>query len=275
MNCILQDLGDERRDITIEIFSDLHIGSTKCDYNEIIRRIKIVEEDPNKYCVILGDIINNSTKTSVGDVYSEPITPTEQIRKVTDMFRPIKDKILAVTTGNHERRTMKQDGIDLSYFFCRELGIEDVYDYAGVLLFVRFGKLKNKRNYNAVKKGEYERQRGTNGGKITYSIYITHGDGGCGRTPGGKVNSLSKRGQMINSDIIVMGHTHMPATFRESSWKVDNIHKTATLHEQVFVNASAALDHEEYAEMYGMKPNSVKSPVIGLNGSRYEIAVQI
>lgn len=277
MNCVLQDLGDEPRNITIEIFSDLHIGSTKCDYDEIIRRVKLVEEDPNKYCVILGDVINNTTKTSVGDVYEEPVSPMNQIKKAVDIFRPIKDKILGVTTGNHERRTYKQDGIDLGYFFCRELGIEDCYDYAGVVIFVRFGKKKRSFNYRTRKDGTkpLNRARGTNCGSITYSMYITHGDGGCGRTVGGKMNALSRRGDMIDTDIVVMGHTHLPATFRECSWKTDNIHKCITQHEQVFVNASATLDHEEYAEIYGMAPSSKRSPVIGLRGDKYEIAVQI
>lgn len=277
MNCILQDLGDERRNITIEIFSDLHIGSTKCDYDEIIRRVKLVEEDPNKYCVILGDVVNNTTKTSVGDVYEEPVSPMNQIKKAVDIFRPIKDKILGVTTGNHERRTYKQDGIDLGYFFCRELGIEDCYDYAGVVIFVRFGKKKRRADYNLKADGtrHTNRERGTHSGKITYSMYITHGDGGCGRTVGGKMNALSRRGDMIDTDIVVMGHTHLPATFRECSWKTDNIHKCITQHEQVFVSASATLDHEEYAEIYGMAPSSKRSPVIGLRGDTYEIAVQI
>ena len=277
MNCVLQDLGDEPRNITIEIFSDLHIGSAKCDYDEIIRRVKLVEEDPNKYCVILGDVVNNTTKTSVGDVYEEPVSPMNQIKKAVDIFRPIKDKILGVTTGNHERRTYKQDGIDLGYFFCRELGIEDCYDYAGVVIFVRFGRKKRSCVYRTRKDGTkaLNRERGTNCGAITYSMYITHGDGSCGRTAGGKMNALSRRGDMIDTDIVVMGHTHLPATFRECSWKTDNIHKCITQHEQVFVNASATLDHEEYAEIYGMAPSSKRSPVIGLRGDKYEIAVQI
>lgn len=277
MNCVLQDLGNEPRNITIEIFSDLHIGSTKCDYDEIIRRVKLVEEDPNKYCVILGDVVNNTTKTSIGDVYEEPVSPMNQIKKAVDIFRPIKDKILGVTTGNHERRTYKQDGIDLGYFFCRELGIEDCYDYAGVVIFVRFGKKIHANSYRTRKDGTkpLHRERGTNCGAITYSMYITHGDGGCGRTVGGKMNALSRRGDMIDTDIVVMGHTHLPATFRECSWKTDNIHKCITQHEQVFVNASATLDHEEYAEIYGMAPSSKRSPVIGLRGDKYEIAVQI
>lgn len=277
MNCVLQDLGNEPRNITIEIFSDLHIGSTKCDYDEIIRRVKLVEEDPDKYCVILGDVINNTTKTSVGDVYEEPVSPMNQIKKAVDIFRPIKDKILGVTTGNHERRTYKQDGIDLGYFFCRELGIEDCYDYAGVVIFVRFGKKIHANSYRTRKDGTkpLHRERGTNCGNITYSMYITHGDGGCGRTVGGKMNALSRRGDMIDTDIVIMGHTHLPATFRECSWKTDNIHKCITQHEQVFVNASATLDHEEYAEIYGMAPSSKQSPVIGLRGDKYEIAVQI
>ena len=65
------DLPAEHKEIKIEIFSDLHLGSKKCDQMAIKERVKRVEENENVYAIILGDVLNNSTKTSVGDVYEE------------------------------------------------------------------------------------------------------------------------------------------------------------------------------------------------------------
>lgn len=254
MKCVKVDLPVEHKEIFIEIFSDLHIGSKKCDYKLIQERIEKVKSDPSRYCIVLGDICNNSTKTSVGDVYEEELTPMQQVQKAVRLFEPIKHKIIGITSGNHERRSYKTDGIDLTYFFASELGLADKYDYCACLLFIRFGKVKT----NA--KG------GSHGGKMCYTLYMTHGDGNGGRTIGGKMNGLQRRGQIVDADVIVTGHTHSPATFRDSFFRIDYQNSSVSQREQLFVNASATLNYEEYAELYGMRPSSNVSPVIVLDG---------
>lgn len=256
MRCIKVNLPTELDKIYVEIFSDLHIGSKKCNYKQIAERIEKVKNDENRYCVILGDLINNSTKTSVGDVYEEELTPMQQIQKACMLFEPIKDKIIGITSGNHERRSYKTDGIDLVYWFARELRIEHLYDYCACLLFVRFGK--------KVGRGE----GGSNSGKMCYTIYMSHGDGNGGRTIGGKMNGLQRRGQIVDADIVITGHTHAPASFRDSFFKIDYANSTVHQKEQLFINASATLNYEEYAELYGMRPSSTESPVIVMDGRK-------
>ena len=261
MKCVKNYLPDDLTKIEIEIFSDLHLGSKKCDYMAIQKRIQRVKENSHVYAIILGDLLNNSTKTSVGDVYEEELTPMQQVNTAVTMFEPIKDKILGVCSGNHERRSYKTDGIDLLYFMCAELGIADKYDYCSCLLFIRLGHDKNK-----VRNGKYSRQ-------ICYTLYMTHGDGQGGRTVGGKANGLQRRGQIVDADIVVTGHTHAPISFRDCFYKIDYQNSGVIPKEQLFVNASATLNYEEYAELYGMKPSSKQSPVILLNGTTREMTV--
>ena len=92
-----------------------------------------MKENDHVYAIILGDLLNNSTKTSVGDVYEEELTPMQQVKKAVMMFEPIKHKILGVCSGNHERRSYKMDGVDLLYFMCAELGIADKFHFTGFL----------------------------------------------------------------------------------------------------------------------------------------------
>lgn len=259
MKCIKVDLPTDLESMKIEIFSDLHIGSRKCNYQEIQSRIKKVKDDPNTYCIILGDICNNSTKTSVGDVYEEELTPMKQIQKAVDLFRPISDKIIGITTGNHERRSYKTDGIDLGYFFARELDLVERYDYTACLLFIRVG---HHTAHNRV---------GKNSRQVCYSLYMTHGDGQGGRTIGGKANGLQRRGQIVDADIVVTGHTHSPLSFRDCFYKIDYQNSCVVKKEQLFVNASATLDYEGYAELFGMRPSSTVSPVIVLNGKKKDM----
>ena len=44
----------------------------------------------------------------------------EQIQQAVELFGPVKDKILAITTGNHERRTYNKEGIDLIDVYKRQ-----------------------------------------------------------------------------------------------------------------------------------------------------------
>lgn len=257
MICVKHKLSQNLDTVEIELFYDCHLGSKKCDIMALKERIERVRTTPNVYCILGGDLINNSTKTSVGDVYAEELSPMEQIKLACSLFAPISDKILGVCSGNHERRSYKQDGIDLTHFFCAELKITDRYDPTGVLMFVSFG---SRKNYTGGLKNHDSNK------PIQYSIYFTHGDGQGGRTIGGKANGLERRGQIIDADIIITGHTHSPMVFRQKSYRINRQKCSVHTHEQLFVNASSELDYEEYAELYGLRPTSKKSPVIILDG---------
>ena len=261
MKCVRNDLPHDLKRLEIEIFSDMHLGSKKCDYMAIQKRIERVKENEHVYAIILGDVLNNSTKTSVGDVYEEELTPMQQVKKSIMLFEPIKHKILGICSGNHERRSYKTEGIDLLYFLASEFGIADKYDYCSCLLFIRFG-----HSTRSAKTGKGSRQ-------ICYSLYMTHGDGQGGRTFGGKANGLHRRGQIVDADIVVTGHTQAPLSFRDCFYRIDYSNSCVNEKEQLFVNASATLKYEEYAELYGMKPSSTQSPVIVLHGTKKEMTV--
>lgn len=263
MKCIKIDLPRELEGIKIELFSDLHLGSKKCNYAEIQERIAKVRDNKDTYALILGDVLNNSTKTSVGDVYEEALTPMQQINLAIRTFEPIKDKILGICSGNHERRTYKTDGVDLLYFLASELGLSERYDYASCLLFVRLGHKKGTS------------LEGHNSRKVCYSIYMAHGDGQGGRTIGGKANGLQRRGQIVNADIVITGHTHMPFSFRDCSFEIDYQNNSYYKKEQLFINTSATLHYEEYAELYGMKPSSIVSPRVILSGKKKAFSAEM
>ena len=264
MNIISYDLPKEMRTVEIELFFDTHIGSRKCDFKEIERRIARVKNNPNVFAILGGDIINNSTKDSVGDTYSEALNPEEQIQTAVRIFQPIKDKILCYCNGNHERRTYKQCGVDIGSKIAVMLGIDERYDYASCLLFLTYGYITSHRSTP-----NYAR---TTNWQHLVTIYVTHGDGASGRLVGSKANALSRRGQIIDADIIVTGHTHAPISFRESALRIERHSRTVKKVDQLFVNASATLGYEEYAELYGMRPSSTTSPRLIL-GDSYEVTL--
>ena len=257
----LIDISLPVKEVNIEIFADLHLGSKKCNIPLIQARLHKVLTDPNTYAVLLGDLINNSTKTSVGDTYTEELSPMEQMQLAVRLFEPIKDKILAITSGNHERRSYKKEGVDLMYFLAAQLGLEDRYDYCSNLIFLRLDADPG------VGTG-----KGSNNPQL-FTIYQTHGDGNGGRTVGGKANGLQRRGDIVDADVVITGHTHMPLSFRQCGYRIDRTHRRLIKHEQLFVNASATLDYEEYAELYGMRPSSTVSPVLHLGSKGSSVTI--
>ena len=228
----------ESEAITIVPISDVHIGSPNCNLRKLKETIEMIRTTPHTYCVLLGDIIDNATTSSVGDTYTETLSPMQQISNAAKLFEPIKHKILAVTSGNHERRTYRLDGIDLTKFFCVSLNIQDVYDYASVVLLVTMPSHK------------------------IISLYLTHGDGAGGKLVGSKLNGLVKRSEVINADIYVAGHTHQPGVIKTAIFDVDKRHRTIVKNDRLFVNLPAYLGYETYAEIVGMPPSADHTPVI-------------
>lgn len=259
-----------KSDIRIIPFADLHLGSSKCNLDLIQKQIEKVKNDENTFAIIVGDLINNSTKTSVGDVFTEVLNPMEQMKLAVDLFEPIKEKILAITAGNHERRSYKNDGTDLGWFFANSLGLGDRYDYVAPLLFLKVGYCNGHNTHNGKNQCASSKDR-----KWMYTIYITHGDGANGRLVGGKANSLERRGAVVDADVIITGHTHQPLTFKQTTYVIDRSNYKVDEREQTFVNCASTLNYEGYAELYGMRPSSTAQPEIILGGARKEVKVVV
>ena len=166
MKTIKINLPEELESIELHIFADEHIGDENCDLQRLKDRIKYVSEKENAYCLLNGDIIDNATKTSIGDTYSAEFNPMEQLKVATELFSPLKGKILAITHGNHEARTYRKEGIDLSYLLASQLGLGDRYSATSILIFLRLGT-------SGVHKKDRKKQD-----QICYTIYMLHGSGG-------------------------------------------------------------------------------------------------
>ena len=178
----------------------------------------------------------------------------EQLKHCVRIFEPIKDKILAVLSGNHENRVYKSDGLDITEIMSAQLGISDRYSPTTALLFIRFGK----------------RATGHHGRPQLYTAYVTHGSGG-GRKEGGKVNRLADLASIVDADIYIHGHTHLPLVFKEAFFRVSGSNSSVALVDKLFVNTAAYLNYGGYGDKAGFKPASKRSPVIYLDGRKRDM----
>lgn len=257
MEIVKINLPRELESAELHIFADEHIGDEHSDIKRVIERIEYVKNTPNAYCIMNGDILDNATKTSIGDTYAQVFNPMEQLQRAIELFSPIKDKILCITHGNHENRTYKKEGINISYLIAKQLGLEDRYSPTSAVLFIRLGK-----NSSGLKE--------TNGSgqhrQICYTIYTLHGSGG-GRKEGAKAIRLADMASIIDTDIYIHSHTHLPMVMKQAFHRIDTKNNSVALVDKLFVNTAANLKYGGYGEAGEFKPSSMETPIIYLDGT--------
>ena len=263
MHTVKVDFPAEWNEAHIYPLSDLHIGDPHCLNGLIAERFEMIQKDPHGLVILNGDLLNTALKNSVSDVYAEKLSPMAQITRLVEILEPIKDKIIGATTGNHENRLYRNDGIDIMRLACRELGIEEKYAPEGVLIFLRFGTRGNEQHR---KENRNPRQ--------WYTIYTTHGSGG-GRKEGAKAIRLADMAATVDADCYIHSHTHLPMIMKQSFFRVDASNCCAKPVEKLFVNTGAALDYGGYGQAQEFKPASPSTPVIRLDAKEKRMSATL
>jgi len=246
------------KQIELHPLADFHLGDINSDFKLIMKTLEHIQNTPNAYCILGGDLMDAAIASSVGDTYGAKLQPMEQLKQCVKIFEPIKDKILAVLPGNHEQRIYKMDGIDITALMCSQLGIQERYSQTTALLFIRFGKSSSK----------------THNRPQLYTAYVTHGSGG-GRKEGGKVNRLADLASIVDADIYIHAHTHLPLVFKEAFFRVSSGNSSVAEVDKLFVNTAAALSYGGYGDAQGYKPSSRRYPVIYLDGLKHDMFAQL
>lgn len=258
IHIVKADLSRNLSSVELNVIGDLHIGDKACDRKLIQQRIDHIHDTENAYCILNGDLMNTATKTSVSDCYAERLSPMQEIEECCNLLFPIKDKIVSMQDGNHERRVYRQDGVDISRLIARELGIEDRYCAEGNFIFLRFGSTSD---------GHKETNGSGKSRMVCYTIYATHGSGG-GRKEGSKINRLADMESIVDADVYIHSHTHLPMVLKESFFRADIRNSTVSSVDKLFVNTSACLNYGGYGQTGEFKPSSKDTPIIYLDGTR-------
>jgi len=258
MKAIRIDLSEQFETIDIMPVADYHWADPNSNHDAIKRDLEFIRNNENVFCVLNGDLMNCAIKSSVSDCYGETLSPMEELRVCVELFKPIADKILCVVGGNHEARHYRTNGIDITRLMCEQLGIGDRYSPTTALLFIRFGQTSGK----------------THNRRMAYTMYVSHGNGG-GRKEGGKIQRLVDLSTIVDADIFICGHTHLPATLKDGFARPNMGNSSITYATRLYVNTSAKLDYGGYGETMGFKVPCLDTPIIHLNGTRKEANVTL
>ena len=242
--------------ITIVPIADVHIGDKLSNLKLLKEALQRIKDEPNTFTIINGDLCNMALKNSKSDVYSDNLSPMEQVLTATELLEGIKNKILVISTGNHEDRTKKETNIDVTRLIAKQLGIEDRYADAWWYLYLTFGK-------------------DIKGRAITYGITGIHGYGG-GRKSGGKINRLEDMSQVVIADLYLMSHTHKPISTKNCIYIPYYQSRALSKQEMYFLMTNSFLESDGgYAEKMGFPPSNTSLTEAQLSGAKRKIKLLI
>ena len=247
----------ECKEARLYVIGDLHVGAIEANIKGWEQFTQKILQDKNAYIVILGDMMNNATKTSVSNVYEEVLRPREQKRYLVSALSQLTERILCIVPGNHEQRNKDVDDEPLYDVACK-LDLEDMYRPNAAFLKVCFG------SRNAGRKNEKPLQ--------VYTICCTHGAGG-GIYTGAAVNRNERMAMFVNADILAVGHTHKGAITKPARIEIDPYNNSVKMKTTTVISACSWLSYGGYAMRKMLLPSSAQDPenpqTLLLGGTRY------
>lgn len=243
----------------IELYpiSDLHIGDPEFKEKEFKEFVNYVARVEKAYIITLGDLINNAIKSSVSNVYNETMSPSQQKKYIVELLRPVANKILGMTGGNHEHRSEKEVDNDITQDIAIMLGIEDRYSKNDIRLKICLGRKKS------------------NSKKVAYTIYASHGFS-AGRRIGGVMNNAELAGlNYENVDIYIFGHAHKKAVYKNTAFVFDDKNNVVVPKERYFVLTSAWTGYSGYARRKMLIPSAPGTVKITLSGIEKKVCVEL
>ena len=244
-----------RPNLKIYPISDVHFGAAEHMEREWNNFCNNLLRDENAYIILGGDLINNGTKSSVSNCYEETVRPREQKRIMTEMLMPLRDRILCMVSGNHERRNKDVDD-DPSYDIACKLDVEHLYRENIAFLKIQMGNNRTNGQLNP-----------------TYVLAVTHGAGG-GILTGGSVNRNERFGYVLDGvDALIVGHTHKPFVTQPSKIQVDSHNNRITVKPFKIVSSTSWLKWGGYAAQKMLTPTSHAPQIITLKGKEKYVQV--
>lgn len=231
----------KRPTVTIYPIGDLHLGAIGCNEREWSQFVQFIQNEPDSYVAVIGDMIDNATKDSIASNYATDVmySPSKSKELLAEYLKPIAHKVVGAVKGNHEARSRGCDYDILYDVFCR-LGIEDVYRAGTAFVYLQIGE----RTVNS-------KQRSMQ----SYKMILSHGVGN-GRMIGSGVNRQYQFGIATDCDVLITGHTHQPTVARPSRVVFDPMRKEIRTEPFICVQCASWLSYTGYPLQKMLPPTS-------------------
>lgn len=245
----------DRPDIEIWPISDVHLGAAEHNTEAWFEFCQSLAKREHAYAVLGGDLVNNATKSSISNCYNEILRPREQKKLMVEMLAPLRDRILAVCTGNHEARNRDVDN-DITYDICCKLDLEPLYRENAAFVKLQFGDNRNGGGRN----------------NPTYCLAMLHGSCG-GALTGGVVNKIERFANIDGADLVLVGHSHKPFVTTPSKLVIDATKNIVFTRPYYVVSMTSWMNYGGYALRKMLPPSSISPQIIRLYGRKKKIEV--
>jgi len=254
----VQSLSKEFKELLIVPISDVHFGSPLFSLHHWKKTINLIQDTPNMFVYLNGDLCDTAIAGGKSDVYSQVKSPGHQRDWMIEQLTPIKSRILGMVAGNHENRIYNATGIDISQDIAKALHVP--YRAEGLITKIIFGS-GNNRMTNA---------------PYVYWCYQTHGYGGA-RTTSAKSVKVERTSTYIHADFYIMSHDHvvnaapvnyiMPnSTSARLNKETGFVTGAVVSRRKMLIKSNSYLKWGGYAEAGGFSPNDLEAPIIKLSG---------
>lgn len=253
---IVKKFPEEMDEIEVYPVGDVHLGAQEHMEKEWKEFVNFVKSKPNAFLVLVGDLINNGTRSSVTNIFEETMRPADQKRQMAEMLRPLRNRILAIVPGNHEARSGKDADDDPTYDICMKLDIEDVYRPNAAFIKIQLGSHNSHSDYRS-----------------TYVIVATHGAGG-GIYTGAAVNRNERWGNVIDgADVVISGHSHKAHTTKPMKIVIDPRNNVVKMRPYYVIGISSWMEYGGYAMRKMLLPSSHAKQIIRFKRRHHAISV--
>lgn len=220
------------RTIKVWAIADVHIGAKEADIAGFQRFLKRVENDPDSFIVIVGDLLNVGIRSAncPTDIYEETMPVHAQIEKAAELLAPVADRILGCVGGNHEARAKKAVDLDPLFQVMVLIRKPDLYRPNMAFVRVNLGKGNTKDHY---------------------ALLLVHGK---------SANAKRKFAYSVEGvDAIISGHTHDPIVEKPARL-VFTQRNNVVIRPLVSLTACSWLDYGGYGAANLYLPKSTSDP---------------
>jgi len=228
---------------------DLHKGNELFNEQKWERVKNEILSEPNHYCIIIGDAMENAIPGSASSVWESNMHPQAQKEWVATQLTDLQDRVIAVVDGNHERnRSTRFCDMHPLFDCCVLAGIGD--RFRSHFAFADIGVGTRKKD--ASQQTRY----------VTFAIH--------------KAKSLSQWASCDwteNTDIFLTGHTHNPLDVPRGKLVYDTKLKQASIKTCEYINNGSFVDmFGGYGADNGYRPSAQKFYKLVLNGPEKRIS---
>ncbi len=245
--------------------ADPHLGNEACDEKSYIATVKRIQADPLGYWFGLGDycdFINRKDKRFDPEslppwLHGHRDIAKLQVERSLDILKPVKDKCLALLSGNHEEDMAVHEGRDVYATLVEELApdgkqAEIEMGFSGFLL-LRFHRASDKQ------------------GTWTLPIFLTHG-WWAGRLMGNGALNLERLFGYVDARMVLAGHDHKQRAFTLTRLRARA--QGGIEHEVGYCcSCGTFLDGAKYAERRGYRDAPIGALTITVRPDSHEIKV--